>query len=398
MQRKILKELCQLAGASGFESDVRDYLIKAWEKHLDDYIVDGMENLIGVVKSKMSPSPQLNVLIMAHMDEVGLIVKDITEEGFLHFDTLGGQTDEAIAGHLWKVHTEKGDVSGYSGLESGHTMASFPPSQKINQKQFFLDVGATSRIDAEEMGIRIGSAITYGGPSFKMQQTRILAKALDDRFALAIMTDLLEKIADEKEKLPFNLFLAATTQEELGMRGSKVVYQSLPAQPDFVINLDIGLARDYPLLYSQISGAPPTSKLPKLGGGLTITAYDHSMITNPKLINYLSHLCRDHKVDYQLDCATMSATDASCLQQSGPGLPVVNIGIPIRYAHSHLSMMDTRDYDSLLNFMMHFCQRYDVAAHQQLFPTKKKLKNNLFSPIEKEDKKNASCDMKRSLT
>ena len=390
MRTELLKELCNIAGVSGFESQVQEHLVQTWETFLDDYLIDGMGNLIGIVKSHLSPAPKLNVLIMAHMDEVGLIVSDITDDGFIHFETLGGQTNEVLSGQIWQIHTTNGAVTGYTGLESGHTMPSFPPTEKINRKQLFIDIGASSRQEAEEMGIRVGLSITYGnGHSFSQNKTRILAKALDDRFALSIITELLEEIADNKETLPFNLYVAATTQEELGMRGSKIVYNSLPVQPDFVINLDIGFARDYPLLFSQVSSAPSTTSSPKLGLGMTISTHDSSMITNPRLIDYLIRMTRDSNTPYQLDSAMMSSTDACCLQQAGTGIPVVSLGIPVRYAHSHLSMMDSKDYDALLDFLRHFCRTYNLESHQRLFPAALTSKRGLFATIRREGTDNA---------
>lgn len=387
MKIELLKALCSLAGVSGFETPVREYLVKEWDTLLDDYLIDGMENLIGIVKSEMSPPPKLNILIMAHMDEVGLIVRDITDDGFIHFDNLGGQTNEVLTSQLWQIHTEQGPVTGYTGLESGHTMPSFPPAEKIKGNQLFIDIGATSRQEAEAMGVRTGLSITYGDSvSFNQNRTRILTKALDDRFALAVMTELLQELVGHKDTLPFNLYVAATTQEELGMRGSKVVYNSLPVQPDFVINLDIGCARDYPLLYSQVSSAPPTTNSPKLGNGMTITTHDSSMIINHRLIDFLTRLSGKLEIPYQLDSAMMSSTDACCLQRSGTGIPVVNMGIPVRYAHSHLSMMDSRDYDSLLGFLKGFCREYNLESHQTLFPSGQASKNGLFAAIREREK------------
>ena len=383
MKKELLEALCSLPGASGFEQPVRDYLIKAWKSHLSVLDVDKMGNLIGILPSKKTPTPKLNVLIMAHMDEVGLIVRDITEDGYIHFDALGGQTVEVLAGQLWHIHTADRIIEGYTGLESGHTITSFPQTNRINQKILFIDIGAKTREEVEELGIRPGLSITYGGKSYSQNKSRVLAKALDDRFGLAVMTELLEKIAQEDIELPFNLMFAATVQEELGMRGAKVIYKSL--KPDLVINLDIGLARDYPLLFSQSSDTPATSKSPKLGQGISMTVYDSSMIANPKLVDFLIKMCRENTIPFQLDSSSTSAVDACCLQQSGRGLPVVNIGIPVRYAHSALSMMDSVDYDSLLKLLTHFSKTYTLETHQKLFDIMPLLKMGLFPSERKED-------------
>ncbi|MBA2652532.1 MAG: hypothetical protein H0U73_09740 [Tatlockia sp.] len=368
MKIELLKTLCGLAGVSGFEDEVREYLIEQWSKFLDELKVDGLGNLSGVMKSTSREQPKLNVLFMAHMDEVGLIVSHISDKGFVYFDALGGQNDDVLSGQIWHIHTEQGKVIGYTGIESGHTMPSFPSTDKLNQKQFFIDVGTDSREATEALGIRSGLPISYGGESFiQTGEHRILAKALDDRFALSLLTELLEKIAPIKDTLPFNIYIAATVQEELGMRGAKTVYKSLQVKPDLVINLDIGLARDYPLLYSQNS-KNVSSTTPKLAGGLTITTYDSSMISNPTLTNYLINLSKKSELKYQLDSSMNSSTDGCCLQQSGRGYPVANIGIPVRYAHSHLNMMDSRDYDDLLNFLSLFCANYNLTEHNRIFP------------------------------
>lgn len=401
MKTELLKALCELPGASGFEEKVREFLIKAWSLHVDDYWVDGMENLIAVIKSKKDEEAKLNILIVAHMDEVGLIVRDITSQGFIHFDALGGQIDAALSGQLWNIHTEKGTVIGYTGLESGHTMASFPPSEVVHQHHFFIDVGASSREEVEALGIRTGSSITYGGPSFVPLplQNRVLARALDDRFALSAMTELVEEMAQHKEDLPFNLYVAATVQEELGMRGSKVLFKSLGVKPDLVINLDIGLARDYPLLYSQASPKPPTTTIPELGKGMTITTHDSGMVTNPKLVDFLIRFCREGNLKHQLDSVHLGSTDGCSLQQSGKGLSVVNVGIPIRYAHSHLGVMDPQDYDTLLAFLKLFCHQYDLEVHEKLFPQAKTSQKGIFgkTPLPLPDEQQDGLEKRREL-
>lgn len=334
---KLLQDLSEAHAAPGFEKPVRDILIREWKPLLAEIQIDGMKNIIGVMRgNKKKPK----ILIMAHMDEVGFYIKDITDDGFLRIDQAGGWIDQTILAHRWIITTPLRSVIGYSGIESSHAISTFPAVAPITSKDMFIDIGARNRNEAmEKYGVRPGLPIT---PDTKFEilndGERYLGKAFDDRAALAVMTDILKRLS--KTQHPNQIIYVATVQEELGSRGAQTIYNSV--QPDIVINLEIGVAKDFPLLASQ----KQDHGHPTLGGGPSIFVYDHSMVPDNGLVDWIINQAKKNHIPYQLESEPMYGQDARYLQISGKGIPAVNIGIPVRYAHQDSGILQRSDYDA----------------------------------------------------
>jgi len=339
---QLLQELTEAHAAPGFESSVRKILLRIWTPSMSKIKIDGMKNIIGFFpSSKNKPK----ILIMAHMDEVGFYVKDITNEGFLRIDQAGGWIDQTILSQRWIIMTSKGPVIGYSGIESGHAITSFPTVPPISSKEMFIDIGASSKKEVLEIyGIRPGLPITPDTKFVLLNNSgRYLAKALDDRAALAVMTELLRRL--NKQILPNQIIYVATVQEELGSRGAQVISNSV--HPDIVINLEVSVAKDFPLL-----AAPKQDRgHPFLGGGPSIFVYDHSMVPDNTLIEWIINLARKNKIPFQFENEPLYGEDGRFLQVSGNGVPTVNIGIPVRYAHQNSGILQRSDYDATVSLV-----------------------------------------------
>lgn len=349
-----LAKLTDQAGAPGFESSVRTQLKKDWQSSMSELKTDGMGNLIAQNKSnEKGPS----VLLMAHMDEVGYMVESVTKEGFLKIIPLGGIPNAVIFAQRWTVSTPKGPILAYSGMDSTHLLDESKKMLSPANNAVFLDIGAETREQAEkEFAIRRGLQVTPASQFSQLSENRYLAKALDDRLGLALITDVLDEL--KQAKLPNRLSAAATVQEEVGLRGASTVYDS--THPDIAINIEVGIADDYPSLLAE------RKKRIGLGKGPTLFVYDRSMIPNQALLNWIYDLAEKNHISVQLEVETGYGEDGSKLQASGPGVAAINIGIPIRYAHQQAGVFDKRDYEQAVKLVSLIVKNLDQQAIEQI--------------------------------
>ncbi len=347
---RLLAELTDAPGAPGFEGPVRDILEREWTDLLQDLRTDGIGNLLG---SLAGEADRPRVLVMAHMDEVGFLVRHIDADGFIYFNPVGGYFDQSVLTQRMTIMTSKGPVVGYTGFKSGHIHPAAERSRMIPQQDMFIDIGARSREEAmETFGVRPGLPITYRTEFERLGNTgRYLAKAWDDRVGLAVITEALQRLQDLPH--PNNVQVAATVQEEIGLRGASVVQAS--TDPDIVINLEIGIAGDFPLLTS------PTLSQEALGKGPGIFVFDRSMIPNNNYIEWIIRLAEQHDLPYQFESVSGYGEDGAMLQKSAQGIPAVNIGIPTRYGHSQSGVIDRTDYDHTVDLVVRMIQALSAS-------------------------------------
>jgi putative aminopeptidase FrvX len=216
----------------------------------------------------------------------------------------------------------------------------------------FLDVGARSRDEVEAMGVRPGLPVTYATRFEALNGTgRYLAKAWDDRVGLAVITQALQQLKSTGH--PNNVQVAATVQEEIGLRGASVVQAS--ARADIVINLEIGIASDFPLLTS------PTLSQEELGKGPGIFVFDGSMIPNNNYVEWILRVAQESGIPIQFESVTGYGEDAAMIQKSGQGIPAVNIGVPTRYGHSQSGVIDRGDYDHTVKLVVEMIKRLSAS-------------------------------------
>lgn len=346
---KLLEELTNAHGVSGFEGPVRDILRREWKDVLTDLHTDGIGNLIGSLPGS-SDSPR--VLLMAHMDEVGFLVRHIDENGYLYIHNVGGYFDQSVLTQRLSILTERGEVLGYTGMKSGHILRPDERDRMIPLQDMFVDVGARSRAEAEAMGLRPGLPVAYATKFEVLNGTgRYLAKAWDDRVGLAVITEALRQLRSRSHSN--NLQVAATVQEEIGLRGASVVTAS--TNPDIVINLEIGIASDFPLLTSKALSQE------ELGKGAGIFVFDGSMIPNNNYIQWILRLADENTIPVQFESVTGYGEDAAMIQKSARGVPAVNIGIPTRYGHSQSGVIDRSDYDHTVALVVKMIERLTAA-------------------------------------
>jgi len=290
---------------------------------------------------------------MAHLDEVGFLVRHIDERGFVYIHPVGGYHDQSVLTQRMIITTPKGPVVGYTGFKSGHIVQPEERLRMVPLQDMFLDIGAASREQAmEQFGVRPGLPVTYGSQFEVLNGTnRYLARGIDDRALLAIATEASRQLKNLAH--PNTLIVAATSQEELGMRGASVVYAG--AKPDIVINLEISIAIDFPLMTS------PKLAQAALGKGPSVFVFDGSMIPNSKLVEWTLKVAKETGIPVQFESVSGYGEDGAALQKSGQGVPAINLGLPTRYAHSQLGVMDRSDYDQLLKLVVQLIQKLSAA-------------------------------------
>lgn len=355
----LLEKLCNAEGPSGFEKPVRAILEKEWSNQSVEYTIDGAGNLVGTLPSgpKAKGKEKPKILVMAHMDEVGFLTTKVDDDGFIAAIPLGGWMDHVVWGKLWKIQVGNTSIPAVSGMDPPHVLSDFTKSPTVTKEQFFLDTGLT-KAELDALGVRPGLGVA---PDFRFTilkpGEKYLGKAFDDRAGLTLMVDLMKEFKGRLEEIDCQIVFAATVQEELGMRGSKAVYETL--KPDIVLNIEAGIARDYPTQFTK-------GREPALGKGPTLFIYDGSMLPNQDFVAAIERIAKENAIPMQWEVENSYGQDASCLQMAGRGMPAVNIGIPVRYAHSHYGMIDRRDYDNTLKLVIKVIENMNAQFIERL--------------------------------
>ncbi|MDP6454200.1 MAG: M42 family metallopeptidase [SAR202 cluster bacterium] len=347
---KILEELTNAHGPSGFEGPVRDIMRRELEPLSDRIEVDGIGSLIA---SKDGASNSPRIMLAAHMDEVGLMVKYVTDDGYVKFQALGGLLDSALIGQRWVILTHKGPVHAVTGMKTVHVMTPEERSAGFKRDDIFLDAGATSKEDAaSRLGIRPGDPIA---PDSKFEALNgsdyLLGKAWDDRIGLAVMIEVMRSV--QESPIQGTLYAVSTVQEEVGLRGAQT--SSYIVKPDIGINIESGVAADYP-------GITQDEAQERLGSGPGVFLHDTTMLPNLKLRDLVIDVAEENDIPLQFEVLAGYGEDGAEMQRSFGGAPVVNISVPVRYLHTHNGIIHRRDIDQTIELVSKLVQKLDQAT------------------------------------
>lgn len=351
---QLLRELTEAPGPSAFEESVRAIVVREYRALGAAIEYDGLGSVIATLPGS-AEGPR--VMVTAHMDEVGLMVQHITADGFIYVKTLGGILDQALPDQRWTILGRKGPVTAVTGLRTTHVT---PPAQRAQVwplEQTFLDVGARSRDEVEQMGIRPGDGIAPLSPFLELPNGRYAAKAWDDRVGLGVMIAAARRIQTEKLRLPSRVVWVATTQEEIGLRGAQTAVEA--ARPDLGISIEAGVAADYP-------GIVPTQAQERLGAGPGVFLLDSSMIPNRRLRDFLFDVAAERKLPLQPNVLTGYGEDGAEIQRYATGRPSVNMTVPTRYLHGHTGIIQRSDFDQAVELLVQVLTRLDAATVTRL--------------------------------
>lgn len=335
----LLKNLSEAFGPSGFEEEVIEIVKRELESLNIQYEVDGLGNIIAkITKNKEAKT----IILDAHIDEVGLLITNITKNGFLFFEFLGGIDERILLSQRVVIKGQKGLIHGIIGAKAPHLLTPEERGKPINYRKMFIDVGASSRDEVYEMGIYEGSPATFFSEFIK-QGNRIIGKAFDDRMGAFIILELLRKVRDLD--LNLNIIAVFSTQEEVGIRGARVVSQNIAGS--YAIALECTAANDTP-------GVPEQETSTVLGKGPAITIADRATISSGYLVRRLVELAKSMGIPYQFKGRMVGGTDASAYRYSKYAVPSVTISVPARYIHSPYAVIDISDIENTMKLVFEF--------------------------------------------
>ncbi len=350
----LMKELTEAHGPSGNEEPVGRIVVKHLRPLVSEIRVDGLGSIMGTKKGS-ADSPR--IMLAAHMDEVGFIVKTIHPEGFVYMNPVGGWRDPVLLAQRWVIMTRKGPVIAVSGAKTTHVMSAEEKHRAVPQQDVFLDVGARSREEAEVIfGIQPGDPVAPESPFQIMANGDFyMAKAWDDRVGLALMVEALKRLQGQKH--PNMIVAVATTQEEVGLRGAQT--STALVEPDLGISLEVGVAADYP-------GNSPKEAQEALGKGPGIFLLDSSMIPSRRLKDFVAEVARRQGIPLQYEVLTGYGEDGAEMQRYKGGRPSINLTVPTRYLHSHIGILSRKDFDRAVDLLVSVLLALDEKAVNEI--------------------------------
>ena len=332
----LLKELCRLRGVSGDEDRVRDFIRAQAAPYASAIRTDALGNLIVFKKGKKSTGNQL--LLCAHMDEVGIIVTRITDEGFLKFDFVGG-VDRRVAIGKPVLIGEK-QVPGLIGLKAIHLVSREEMKKVPKTESLYIDIGCKDKEEAEKL-VSLGDYGTFIGEPEEFGLGLFKAKAIDDRVGCAVMLELL------KEDLPLDVTFTFTAQEEVGTRGAFAAAFSVT--PQVALVLETTTAADLP-------GVEDHRKVCAPGKGPVISYMDGGAIYDRALFEDLRRLAEDNRIPWQTKEYIAGGNDARTIQRTKAGVRVAAMSAAVRYLHAPASVGSIADFEHMLKLTRLFLQ------------------------------------------
>ena len=346
--QELLKELTEANGIPGYEGPVRSIVRKHLEP-LGELSQDKIGSVICEVKGK---SEQPKVMLAGHMDEIGLMVKHITKEGFLKFLPLGGWFDQVLLGQRVIIKTKDSEVVGVIGAKPPHLMPADERTKIVKKQDMYIDIGASSREEVEAAGVRPGDPVIPRADFVPLANGKTyLSKAFDDRVGCAVMISSLQQL--EAADHPNTVYGVATVQEEVGVRGATTSVRAV--NPDVAIILESDIAGDVP-------GIKPEESSVKLGQGPTVLIYDARMIPNLKLRDFLMDTAEEMEIPLQISYVEGGATDGAAIHLHNTGVPTVVIGVAARHIHSDSSIIHRDDYDNAVKLLVELINRLDAET------------------------------------
>ncbi len=345
---ELIRELTEASGISGYEREVRDVI----RRHLSGIASIEQDGLGSIVCSRRGNSDTPRVMLAGHMDEVGFIVKLITDEGFLRFSTVGGWWGHVMLAQRVLIKSRSGDFMGLIGSKPPHILNEEDRKKLQEPRDMYIDVGATSAEEVRALGIRPGDPIIPICPFTVLGTGKtFMGKAFDDRIGCAMMIDVMKGLSGKRH--PNTLYAAGTVQEEVGLRGART--SSWVVEPDVALTMEIAVAGDVPGIKKEEAQA-------KLGKGPVILMQDGSMIPNLKLRDLFIDTAEELSIPYQLDVMEKGGTDSGAIHLHRRGVPSLVIGVPSRHIHSHAGIVHQEDYAHAVELVSAVVQRLDAET------------------------------------
>mgnify|MGYP006072273133 FL=1 len=326
--KDLVMQLSALSGVSSWEDEVRDFLRAEAAPYTQDIRTDALGNLIVLKKGKKTAGNKL--LLCAHMDEVGLMVRHITDEGYLKFDTVGSIDRRVLLGKPVLIGTAR--LPGVIGLKAYHLVSRGEEKQVPKLDDYYIDIGARNREEAEKL-VSLGDVAVFTTQPELFGDGLLKGKALDDRLGCAVLLTLL------KEELPMDCTFIFTAQEEVGTRGA--FGAAFSVTPELALVVEGTTAADLP-------DTEPHQQVCALGKGAVLTFMDRGSIADRRLFERLRALAEENGIPWQLKQFVSGSNDASAIQRTKAGVRTAVLSAPVRYIHAPASVACVSDLDAVL--------------------------------------------------
>ena len=347
-QIELLKTLSNLVGVSGHEETILQFISEQLPFCMkeQDKLGSGLFSL---------GEGDLSIMFATHMDEVGFIVSSINERGYVSIQPVGNMWAHTLLQQLVTITTSDGrQWTGIIGGPQTHAISPEARKKVVAMEELFIDLGVDSRESIQEMGIEVGDVVSLVSTcqTIGLNQDYMIGKALDNRVSVALGIWLMQAL--EHQHISKRVTLATTIQEEVGLRGARTT--AFQEKPLVAFAVDTTLAGD----------TPANQNYTKLGKGVSLTAIDNMTVTNRGLLIYLENLCKKHQIPYQIGCFTKGGTDAGNIYKSETGILATTLSIPIRYMHTHQSIVHLGDVEATLRLMCAICEDLTMEKYHQI--------------------------------
>ena len=343
MRLELLKQLTEAAGIPGYEDRLRAIVIPELEAVCDEVSVDALGNVIGVKRGTGS-EPRRKVMLAGHIDEIGFMVKYISDEGFLRLQALGGFDPRALFQQRVMVHASDG--KSYRGVlapaaKPTHLLSEAERGKSPQLGELYVDLALPG--ETVKAAVGIGDMVTLDRTTEEIGDC-VIGKAMDDRLSVFVMIEAMRALRETT----CDIYVVATTQEEVGLRGATTSAYAIA--PDISIALDVTLAMDLP-------GGAPEDRITKLGAGTAIKLMDSASISHPKLVRFFRDVADAEKIPYQLEILPRGGTDAGAMQRVRGGSAAITLSTPTRYVHTVNEMVHKTDVQAGIDLLARVLER-----------------------------------------
>ena len=335
---KLMRELSLAPGISGNENEIAEIIERELSDVADSIECDSMGNLIATRKGeKKAPT----VMLAAHMDEIGLMVRFIDDKGFIKFSKIGGINDQMLMNQTVTIHSSVGDsVVGVIGSKPPHVTSPEERKKVVKGEDMFIDIGAKDKEEAEKM-VRVGDAVTFNALFEEYPNNLVMGKALDNRVGCYVMIEVLKRVNTRA-----TVYGVGTVQEEVGLKGAKT--SAFKLNPDLAFALDVTLSGDHP-------GIKPEEAPAVMGEGPVVILADASgrgILTQQSVKDMLIKAGDENDIKYQLEVSDGGTTDGTAIHLTREGIPTGVLSVPTRYIHTPVSVCSMDDIESTIQLIV----------------------------------------------
>jgi putative aminopeptidase FrvX len=325
------------ASPTGFEKPGQEM----WINYIKPYVDEWHSDTYGTVYGVINPDSHYKVVIEAHADEISWFIHYITEEGFLKVIRNGGSDHQIAPSKRVNIHTEKGIIKGIFGWPAIHTRKGAKSKLTPTLENIFIDVGAKDKKEVLEMGITIGTVVTFDDEPAKLNSHYYIGRALDNRLGGFCIAEVARLLHVNKKKLPFSLYIVNSVQEEIGLRGAQMIADNL--KPNVAIITDVTHDTSTPLVDAKVHGDVKCGE----GPALMFAPSVHN-----KLLKFIMEVADKAKIPYQREAASRATgTDTESFAYSNGGVPSSLISLPLRYMHTTVEMAHKKDIEDVIHLM-----------------------------------------------